>query len=65
MAHPKKRMSPVRSGNRRRNIGLDLPATQACPNCKTQMIKHHVCPTCGEYRGRVVIDMPIEAPKHS
>jgi len=55
MAHPKKRMSPVRSGNRRRNIGLDLPATQACPDCKALMVKHQACPTCGKYKGREVL----------
>jgi len=54
MAHPKKRMSPVRSGNRRRNIGLVLPAMQACPTCKRLMVKHEVCPNCGVYRGREV-----------
>jgi large subunit ribosomal protein L32 len=55
MAHPKKRMSPVRSGNRRRNIGLDLPATDTCPNCKQLTIKHHTCRVCGQYKGREVL----------
>lgn len=57
MANPKKRMSPVRSGNRRRNIGLDLPATQACPSCKALMVKHQACPTCGTYKGREVLSV--------
>ncbi|MCC2632054.1 MAG: rpmF [Patescibacteria group bacterium] len=57
MAMPKKRMSPVRSANRRRNIGLTLPATQSCPDCKTLMVKHNACPTCGTYKGRQVISV--------
>jgi large subunit ribosomal protein L32 len=48
-------MSPVRSGNRRRNIGLDLPATDTCPNCKQLTIKHHTCRVCGQYKGREVL----------
>ena len=55
MAHPKKRMSPVRSANRRRQIHLTLPAVTICPACKSMMIKHQVCRVCGQYRGREVI----------
>ncbi|HSI20100.1 MAG TPA: 50S ribosomal protein L32 [Verrucomicrobiae bacterium] len=55
MATPKKRLSPVRSGNRRRNLGLTLPATQVCPSCKQLMVKHQACPHCGAYKGRQVI----------
>ena len=54
MATPKKRLSPVRSGNRRRNIAMTLPATEACPSCGTLTVKHQVCITCGQYKGRVV-----------
>lgn len=55
MAMPKKRMSPPRSGNRRRNIGLTLPTTENCPSCKSLMIKHQVCSVCGRYKGREVV----------
>ncbi|MBU6389772.1 50S ribosomal protein L32 [Patescibacteria group bacterium] len=61
MAHPKKRMSPVRSANRRRQIGLDLPATTRCPQCHTLMVKHKVCPTCGQYKGREVVAVSDKA----
>ncbi len=54
MATPKKRTSPPRSGNRRRNLGLALPATQQCPNCKHLMVKHQACKFCGYYKGRLV-----------
>ena len=55
MAQPKKRMSPVRSANRRRQIGLDLPATSVCPNCRSLMVKHQTCRVCGQYKGREVV----------
>ena len=56
MANPKKRMSPVRSGNRRRNLGIDLPATTVCPICKTVIKQHTTCQNCGNYRGRSVVE---------
>lgn len=57
MAQPKKRMSPVRSANRRRQIGLTLPATKPCPNCGQLMVKHQVCIQCGQYKGRTVLNV--------
>ncbi len=65
MAHPKKRMSPVRSANRRRQIGLTLPATQLCPTCKTLMVKHQVCAVCGTYKGREVVKVALPTLKKS
>lgn len=56
MANPKKRMSPVRQGNRRRNLGIDLPETIICPDCKTVIKKHTACQNCGNYRGRSVLE---------
>ncbi|MEI6477901.1 MAG: 50S ribosomal protein L32 [bacterium] len=55
MAQPKKRMSPVRSANRRRNLGITLPATQKCPTCQALVIKHQTCANCGQYKGRQVL----------
>jgi len=57
MAMPKKRMSVVRSANRRRQIGLVLPATVRCANCGSLSVKHQVCPACGTYKGRQVLKM--------
>lgn len=59
MAHPKKRMSPVRSGNRRRQIGLNLPMVLKCPSCGKMMISHQACRFCGVYRGRTVISKAV------
>jgi len=52
MATPKKRMSPVRSGNRRRNLGITVPAQTKCAQCGAPTIRHQACPSCGFYRGR-------------
>lgn len=63
MAHPKKRMSPVRTGNRRRNLGLDLPATVKCEQCGELKVKYQVCKACGQYRKRTVLDKPLPTLK--
>jgi large subunit ribosomal protein L32 len=63
MAMPKKRMSPVRSANRRRQIGLTLPATQVCPQCGTLMVKHQTCAACGTYKGRDILNLVKPALK--
>ncbi len=55
MATPKKRLSPVRSGNRRRQIGISLPATATCSNCGAVIVRHQACKACGFYRGRAAV----------
>jgi large subunit ribosomal protein L32 len=32
-----------------------------CPNCRSYMRSHHVCPTCGEYRGNQIIEIKQRA----
>ncbi|MBI4975320.1 50S ribosomal protein L32 [Candidatus Peregrinibacteria bacterium] len=34
-----------------------------CPNCKTKILSHTVCPKCGKYRGRQVINKQKEIDK--
>ncbi|MFA6457838.1 MAG: 50S ribosomal protein L32 [Patescibacteria group bacterium] len=34
-----------------------ISTTVACPKCKSPRQPHTACPTCGYYRGRVVIDL--------
>ncbi len=28
-----------------------------CPNCKSKKLNHFVCPNCGQYKGKKVLDM--------
>ncbi|MDF2762643.1 MAG: ribosomal protein, partial [Thermomicrobiales bacterium] len=43
-------------GNRRRHDYLkNVPVLVACNTCGEPHVVHHVCPTCGYYRGRQVI----------
>jgi large subunit ribosomal protein L32 len=58
MAVPKKKTSKMKSRSRRAaNWKLASPARSLCPNCSSAKLPHVVCPTCGWYAGRQVIDV--------
>ena len=56
MAVPKRRTSRTRRDTRRAHDALALPARSVCPQCKEPKLPHRVCPNCGTYRGRAVVD---------
>jgi large subunit ribosomal protein L32 len=56
-ALPKKRVSNRRQGNRRQHHRIKIPQLRACPQCHQLRLSHHVCPNCGTYRGRQVLDV--------
>jgi large subunit ribosomal protein L32 len=58
MAVPKKKTSKMKTRSRRAsNWRLELPSRSLCPNCGAAKVPHIVCPTCGHYRGRQVVDV--------
>jgi large subunit ribosomal protein L32 len=32
------------------------PNVIACPNCGDMMLPHRVCPACGHYKGRKIVE---------
>ena len=56
-ALPKKRLSNRRQGNRRQHHRVTIPQLRICPQCHQARVSHHVCPNCGTYRGRQVLDV--------
>jgi large subunit ribosomal protein L32 len=57
LAVPKRKTSRARTHSRRSaNRKLAPTAQSLCPNCGASKLPHTVCPTCGWYRGRMVID---------
>ena len=60
-ALPKRKTSKARRDKRRSHLALTPPNTTECPQCHSQMMPHRVCPTCGHYAGREIIE--IEGPK--
>lgn len=58
MAVPKKKTSPSRRRMRRAHHALTAVQSQECPNCGARKLSHHVCASCGQYKGRQVIAQP-------
>ncbi len=58
MAVPKKKTSKAKTRSRRASAWqLKAPARSLCPRCGNAKTPHTVCPSCGWYRDRVVIDV--------
>ena len=58
MPVPKKKKSKSKSrSNRAGAWKLGKPSRSLCPRCGSARLPHTVCPSCGFYRDRVVIDV--------
>lgn len=57
MAVPKKRTSKQRKRKRRTHYRAEAPARQTCTNCGDPKRPHRVCPTCGHYGDREVVQI--------
>jgi len=60
-ALPKRKYAKARQGKRRAHIKASPPSLDYCPQCNSPKLSHHVCPTCGTYAGREIIE--VESPK--
>lgn len=60
MAVPKRRTSRAKRNKRRSHDALAPPPRSTCPQCGDPKLPHRVCPTCGTYRGREVIQTEEE-----
>ncbi|HOT59265.1 MAG TPA: 50S ribosomal protein L32 [Spirochaetia bacterium] len=57
MAVPRSKTSKARTSRRQSiNMKLTAPSLVSCGNCGNPVHYHHVCPKCGFYRGRQVIN---------
>ena len=60
MAVPKKKISKSRRGQRRAHDALKAGAYVECANCGEHTRPHHICPSCGHYGKREVVEV-VEA----
>jgi large subunit ribosomal protein L32 len=58
MANPKRRHSKSRTRKRRAHDYLTPPSLSVCGHCGAQVLPHRVCPACGYYKGRKVLEVP-------
>jgi large subunit ribosomal protein L32 len=57
---PKRKISKGRRDRRRTHDALKARNLVSCPNCGDMRLPHHVCPNCGYYKGREVVDVDRE-----
>ncbi|MBC8177103.1 MAG: 50S ribosomal protein L32 [Deltaproteobacteria bacterium] len=56
MAVPKKKKSRSKRGSRRAHDVIPMSKTTTCPQCHEPVLPHHICPECGTYRGKTIIE---------
>ncbi|MFW6170158.1 MAG: 50S ribosomal protein L32 [Planctomycetota bacterium] len=57
MAVPKRKHSNSRTGKRRSHDGKRPRQLTECTKCSTVIPTHVVCPNCGHYMGRQVVEV--------
>lgn len=50
------RHTRAHTGNRRSHHALTGPRLSVCANCQANHLRHHMCATCGQYRGKMMVD---------
>ena len=60
MPNPKRRHSAQRRAKRRAHDFLKPAASSECPNCHEPKLPHRICPKCGQYKGREVVEVVAE-----
>ena len=56
MAVPKRRTSKARKRKRRSHLNKTPQTLQLCPQCSQSKPSHVVCPNCGHYMGRTLVE---------
>ena len=57
MAVPQRRIGKTRKRLRRTHFKLEVSGLTTCPQCGEMIKSHHVCPKCGYYAGKKVIEV--------
>ncbi len=53
---PKKKHSKKRKGGRTAHFGMKPVTVSECSQCHNPKLPHRICPTCGYYNGRQVVN---------
>ena len=57
MAVPKRKHSNARTGSRRAHDHKKPVQMHICQECSTSIRSHVICPKCGHYMGRAVVEI--------
>ena len=63
MPNPKRQHSRQRQRKRRTHYKAVMPKLGPCPQCRKPIISHRVCPFCGHYKGRLVVEIKVKEKK--
>ncbi len=55
MAVPNRKISKEKKIKRRSHHAIGKPNLVACTNCGTLIMPHRVCPECGNYKNKLVL----------
>ena len=56
MAVPKRKTGRAKTNSRRSSHKLTAVGVSTCPQCHLPKLPHRVCPECGYYNGKEIID---------
>lgn len=56
MPVPKRRTGKTKRNMRRSHHAMTPPAMTECQNCGERVVMHRVCPKCGYYKVRTVLN---------
>jgi len=56
MAVPQRKVSKSRKNLRRSHHAIKSGSLGRCPRCNQAAMPHRICPNCGYYKGKQVID---------
>lgn len=56
-AVPKRKTSKAKAKSRKNHWKLTAKNTSKCPNCSSPKLPHRVCPSCGYYKGKQIIEV--------
>ncbi|MBN2555896.1 MAG: 50S ribosomal protein L32 [Anaerolineales bacterium] len=54
---PKRKISKGRRDRRRAHDALTARQLATCPNCGEKHLPHRVCPSCGHYAGKEIVEV--------
>ncbi|MDE2765250.1 MAG: 50S ribosomal protein L32 [Chloroflexota bacterium] len=54
---PKRKRTKAAKGANNAHNAIKRAAIVDCPHCRRPMMAHRVCPACGHYRGRDVLEI--------
>jgi len=57
MALPKRKISKSRRDKRRTHQKIETPNVIKCEQCGDIRLPHHMCPSCGQYNGRKIVEI--------